>query len=49
MANTLYLVFWVLVITVGLGTLLAVLFDQDFYGRGVARLFASRRSSSCRR
>jgi sorbitol/mannitol transport system permease protein len=33
-------VFWVLVITVGLGTLLAVLFDQDFYGRGVARLFA---------
>ncbi len=40
MANTLYLVFWVLLITVGLGTLLAVLFDQDFYGRGVARLFA---------
>lgn len=40
MLNTLYLVFWVLVITVGLGTLLAVLFDQDFYGRGVARLFA---------
>ena len=34
MANTLYLVFWVLLITVGLGTLLAVLFDQDFYGRG---------------
>jgi sorbitol/mannitol transport system permease protein len=40
MANTLFLVFWVLVITVGLGTLLAVLFDQDFYGRGVARLLA---------
>ena len=40
MLNTLYLVFWVLVITVGLGTLLAVLFDQEFYGRGVARLFA---------
>ena len=29
-----------LAITVGLGTLLAVLFDQEFYGRGVARLFA---------
>jgi sorbitol/mannitol transport system permease protein len=40
MANTLFLVFWVLVITVGFGTLLAVLFDQDFYGRGVARLLA---------
>ncbi len=40
MLNTLYLVFWVLAITVGLGTLLAVLFDQEFYGRGVARLFA---------
>ena len=40
MLNTLYLVFWVLVLTVGLGTLLAVLFDQEFYGRGVARLFA---------
>lgn len=40
MLNTLYLVFWVLVITVGLGTLLAVLFDQEFWGRGVARLFA---------
>jgi sorbitol/mannitol transport system permease protein len=40
MLNTRYLVGWVLVITVGLGTLLAVLFDQDFYGRGVARLFA---------
>ena len=40
MLNTLLLVFWVLVITVGLGTVLAVLFDQDFYGRGVARLLA---------
>src|SRR3954470_8573716 len=40
MANTLFLVFWVLVITVGLGTLLAVLFDQDFYGRSIARLLA---------
>jgi sorbitol/mannitol transport system permease protein len=40
MKNTLYLVGWVLVITVGLGTLLAVLFDQEFWGRGVARLFA---------
>lgn len=40
MANTLYLVFWVLVITVGLGTLLAVLFDQEFYGQKVARLLA---------
>ncbi len=36
--NTLLLVGWVLVITVGLGTLLAVLFDQDFLGRGVARV-----------
>jgi sorbitol/mannitol transport system permease protein len=36
--NTLVLVGAVLVITVGLGTLLAVLFDQDFYGRGVARV-----------
>ena len=27
-----------LVITVVLGILLAVLFDQDFFGRGVARL-----------
>jgi sorbitol/mannitol transport system permease protein len=36
--NTLVLVGWVLVITVGLGTLLAVLLDQDFWGRGVARV-----------
>jgi sorbitol/mannitol transport system permease protein len=40
MLNTLYLVGWVLVITVGLGTLLAVLFDQDFFGRNIARLLA---------
>jgi sorbitol/mannitol transport system permease protein len=38
--NTLLLVGWVLIITVGLGTLLAVLFDQDFWGRGVARVLA---------
>jgi sorbitol/mannitol transport system permease protein len=36
--NTLVLVGWVLAITVVLGTLLAVLFDQDFFGRGVARV-----------
>jgi sorbitol/mannitol transport system permease protein len=36
--NTLVLVGWVLVVTVGLGTLLAVLLDQDFWGRGVARV-----------
>lgn len=40
MKNTLFLVGWVLVLTVGLGTLLAVLFDQEFWGRGVARLLA---------
>src|SRR3954447_6367251 len=40
MVNTLYLVFWVLVITVGLGTLLAALLDQEFPGRNIARLFA---------
>jgi sorbitol/mannitol transport system permease protein len=38
MLNTLYLVGWVLVITVVLGTLFAVLFDQEFWGRGIARL-----------
>jgi sorbitol/mannitol transport system permease protein len=38
MANTLYLVGWVLVVTVSLGTLFAVLFDQEFWGRGIARL-----------
>ena len=38
MLNTLYLVVSVLVITVGLGTLLAVLFDREFLGRNIARL-----------
>jgi len=38
MLNTLILVVSVLVITVVLGTLLAVLFDQEFFGRGIARL-----------
>jgi sorbitol/mannitol transport system permease protein len=38
MLNTLYLVGWVLVVTVVLGTLFAVLFDQEFWGRGIARL-----------
>lgn len=38
MGNTLLLVGSVLAITVVLGTLLAVLFDQEFFGRGVARL-----------
>lgn len=38
MFNTLLLVGWVLVITVGFGTLLAVLFDQVFFGRGIARV-----------
>lgn len=37
---TVILVVSVLVITIGLGTLLAVLFDQDFFGRGVARVLA---------
>ena len=36
--NTLILVGGVLVITVGLGTVLAVLYDQDFPGRNIARL-----------
>jgi sorbitol/mannitol transport system permease protein len=36
--NTLLLVGGVLVITVGLGTLLAVLFDQELFGRGAARV-----------
>ena len=40
LTNTLLLVGSVLVITVVGGTLLAVLFDQDFPGRGVARLLA---------
>jgi sorbitol/mannitol transport system permease protein len=38
MLNTLFLVGWVLVITVVFGTLFAVLFDQEFWGRGIARL-----------
>lgn len=38
LVNTLLLVGSVLVATVVSGTLFAVLFDQDFFGRGVARL-----------
>ncbi|WP_104202559.1 carbohydrate ABC transporter permease [Billgrantia saliphila] len=40
MGNTLLLVGWVLVITVVGGTLLAVLFQQEFPGRGIARVLA---------
>ena len=36
--NTILLVASVLVITIGLGTLFAVLFDQEFFGRGIARV-----------
>ncbi len=36
--NTVALVGWVLVITVGLGAVLAVLFDQPIFGRGIARV-----------
>ena len=36
--NTIVLLGSVLAITIGLGTLLAVLFDQDFFGRGIARV-----------
>ena len=36
--NTILLLGSVLIITIGLGTLLAVLFDQEFFGRGVARV-----------
>jgi sorbitol/mannitol transport system permease protein len=36
--NTFLLLSSVLVITIGLGTLLAVLFDQEFFGRGIARV-----------
>jgi sorbitol/mannitol transport system permease protein len=36
--NTVLLVGWVLIATVALGTLLAVLLDQDFFGRGIARV-----------
>lgn len=38
--TTIILVVSVLVITISLGTLLAVLFDQDFPGRGIARVLA---------
>ncbi|MES1026142.1 sugar ABC transporter permease [Gloeocapsa sp. BRSZ] len=38
--TTVILVGAVLAITIGLGTLLAVLFDQDFFGQGVARVLA---------
>ena len=37
---TLVLVVSVLAITIGLGTLLAVLFNQEFFGRGIARVLA---------
>ncbi len=40
LVNTFVLVGSVLVITVGFGTLLAVLYDQPFPGQGVARLLA---------
>ena len=36
--NTMWLLGAVLVITIGLGTLLALLLDQDFYGRGIVRV-----------
>ncbi len=36
--NTILLLGSVLVITIGTGTLLAVLFDQEFFGRGIARV-----------
>jgi sorbitol/mannitol transport system permease protein len=36
--NTLFLVGWVLAITVILGLAISILFAQDFFGRGVARL-----------
>lgn len=39
MGHTLQLVGAVLVVSVVLGTLFAILLDQDFYGQGVARLF----------
>ncbi|QYO63198.1 carbohydrate ABC transporter permease [Leptolyngbya sp. 7M] len=37
---TIILVVSVLVITIGLGTLLAILFDQEFPGQGIARVLA---------
>ncbi len=36
--NTILLLGAVLAITIGLGTVLAVLFDQEFFGRGIARV-----------
>lgn len=39
-AITVILVGSVLAITISLGTLLAVLFDQEFFGRGIARVLA---------
>jgi sorbitol/mannitol transport system permease protein len=36
--NTVLLVGSVLAITIGLGTLIAILFDQEFFGRGIARV-----------
>ncbi|HEY9699443.1 MAG TPA: sugar ABC transporter permease [Trichocoleus sp.] len=38
--NTLVLVGSVLIITIGLGTLLAVLFNEEFWGRSIARVLA---------
>ncbi len=38
--NTVLLVGFVLLLTIGLGTLLALLFNQEFPGRGVARVLA---------
>lgn len=38
LVNTLLLVGWVLVLTVVLGTLLAVLYDQPFWGNGICRV-----------
>ncbi|WP_233851149.1 carbohydrate ABC transporter permease [Paraburkholderia sp. HD33-4] len=39
-AHTIELIVWVLVITVGGGVLMSILFDRKFYGQGVARLLA---------
>lgn len=36
--NTFLLAGWVIIITVGCGTILALLFDQPFFGRGIARV-----------
>jgi sorbitol/mannitol transport system permease protein len=44
-----YLLVAVLAITVGLGTLLAVVFNQPFPGRTLPACWRSRRSSSCPR